>query len=167
MNTATYPELLEIAKRQKQLISLIGVYILGYILIGFLAVIVGPNAVIVVQILGSVLYVGVVIAYIYIIFKLAGALKLIAWLFIIAAIIPLVNLIVLLSLNSRSTGILKKNGIKVGLFGANESQILHLRAQSNMPEATQLPQCPACGQPAKRSWNSCPKCGKPILKNEI
>ena len=44
-------------------------------------------------------------------------------LFGVMAFIPCLSLIGLLVVNSKATGILKKNGIKVGLFGANLSQI--------------------------------------------
>ena len=41
----------------------------------------------------------------------------------ILTLIPCVGLIVLLVVNGKATGILKQNGIKVGLLGANISQI--------------------------------------------
>ncbi len=39
------------------------------------------------------------------------------------ALIPLIGLIVLLIVNGRATGVLKKNGIKVGLLGVNLSRV--------------------------------------------
>ena len=41
----------------------------------------------------------------------------------ILALIPCIGLLVLLVVNIKATGILKKNGIKVGLLGANLSKI--------------------------------------------
>ena len=41
----------------------------------------------------------------------------------ILALVPCIGLIVLLAVNGKATGILKQNGIKVGLLGANLSQI--------------------------------------------
>ena len=41
----------------------------------------------------------------------------------ILTLIPCVSLIVLLVVNGKATGILKQNGIKVGLLGANLSEI--------------------------------------------
>ena len=41
----------------------------------------------------------------------------------ILTLIPCISLIVLLVVNGKATGILKQNGIKVGLLGANLSQI--------------------------------------------
>ena len=41
----------------------------------------------------------------------------------VLTLVPCIGLIVLLVVNGRATGILKKNGIKVGLLGANISQI--------------------------------------------
>jgi hypothetical protein len=41
----------------------------------------------------------------------------------IATLLPCVNLIVLLCINSKATSILKGNGIKVGLLGANPADV--------------------------------------------
>ena len=41
----------------------------------------------------------------------------------ILTLIPCIGLLVLLAVNSKATAILKQNGIKVGLLGANISQI--------------------------------------------
>ncbi len=38
-------------------------------------------------------------------------------------LIPCVGLIVLLVINSKATGVLKQNGVRVGLFGANSSDL--------------------------------------------
>jgi hypothetical protein len=41
----------------------------------------------------------------------------------ILTLIPCVGLIVLLIINSKATGILKKNGVRVGLLGAKMSDL--------------------------------------------
>ena len=41
----------------------------------------------------------------------------------VLTLVPCIGLIVLLVVNGKATGILKQNGIKVGLLGANLSQI--------------------------------------------
>ena len=41
----------------------------------------------------------------------------------ILSLVPLVGLVVLLIVNGKATGVLKQNGIKVGLLGANLSQV--------------------------------------------
>ena len=41
----------------------------------------------------------------------------------VLTLIPCLGLIVLLSVNAKATGILRKNGIKVGLLGANVAEI--------------------------------------------
>lgn len=41
----------------------------------------------------------------------------------ILSLVPLVGLLILLVVNGKATGILKQNGIKVGLLGANTSTI--------------------------------------------
>ena len=41
----------------------------------------------------------------------------------VLSLVPLISLIVLLGVNGNATGILKQNGIKVGLLGANAAAI--------------------------------------------
>ena len=41
----------------------------------------------------------------------------------ILSLLPLIGLIVLLVVNGKATGILKENGVRVGLLGANLSQV--------------------------------------------
>lgn len=46
-----------------------------------------------------------------------------AWLWALLAVIPLLNLIILLSLNSQATGVLRSKGVRVGLMGASGRDI--------------------------------------------
>jgi hypothetical protein len=60
------------------------------------------------------------------VYKLSAALGLgvvTCVLYVIGMIIPLVNLIILLSVNQKATNLLKRNGIKVGLMGASLSDV--------------------------------------------
>ena len=63
-----------------------------------------------------------VLVAMFFVFKLAQALNysmVVAILCCILLVVPLVSLITMLVLNGKATKILKENGIKVGLFGAN------------------------------------------------
>ena len=52
--------------------------------------------------------------------RLAAALKAqLPWLYVLLAIVPCINFIALLVLNSRANSALKARGIRVGLMGAN------------------------------------------------
>ena len=83
-------------------------HIMWMILLSLVAVIFIPPATIVTGFIQS-----------YFIYKLATAVRSsAAWVYIILAFIPLVNLIALLILNGKATKTLKANGIKVGLMGA-------------------------------------------------
>lgn len=104
-------DILEVAKRQKQ--------ILWMILLSLVAMFI-PFATIVTGLI-----------QIYFIFKLAWALRSsAAWVYVILAFIPLVGLIALLHLNARATKLLQANGIKVGLMGANSSDLERLAADA-------------------------------------
>jgi len=95
----TKQDLMEVARCQK--------HILWLILISLVAMFI-PFATIVTGII-----------QIYFIYKLAAAVRSsAAWVYIILAFIPLVGLIALLVINSKATGKLRENGIKVGLMGA-------------------------------------------------
>jgi hypothetical protein len=94
----TKQNVLEVAKFQK--------WVIWMILISLVAMFI-PFATIVTGII-----------QLYFIFKLATALRLSAWGYIIMAFIPLIGLIALLHLNGKATKKLKASGIRVGLMGA-------------------------------------------------
>lgn len=113
----TAEEILEVAKRQKQ--------ILFMILISLVAIFI-PYATIVTGII-----------QIYFIFKFAKAVRSsAAWLYIILAFIPLIGLIALLIINSKATKVLQANGIKVGLMGAKKSDLEKFK--TSIPQVTIL-----------------------------
>ena len=101
-------EIVEIAKRQKQIIWMI--------MLSFIAMVI-PYA---------TLLTGVIL--IYFIFKLAKAIRSPdAAGYIILAFIPFIGVIALAFLNSKATKILQANGIKVGFFGAKATDLEKLR----------------------------------------
>ena len=103
-------EIIEIAKKQK--------IILWLILASFVAAFI-PYAPIVTGILSLIF-----------IYQLAISVRsTVAWLYAVLALIPLVGLIALLVVNSKATKALKGRGVRVGLMGANQSDLKNLSAQ--------------------------------------
>ena len=97
-------ELLEIADRQK--------YIIGLVLL---------------SLVGSFIkyaFIPIGIFMVYFIYKLAIAVRSsYPFAYVICAFIPFLSLIALLHINGKATRILRDNGIKVGLMGARESDL--------------------------------------------
>ena len=103
----TSEEIVDIAKRQKQIIWMM--------LMSFVAMFIP----------GATLVTGLI--QVYFIYKLAQAVRSSkAWIYIILVFIPLVGLFALLNINGKATKIMQANGIKVGLMGANSSDIKKL-----------------------------------------
>lgn len=101
-------EAYKVGKRQKDIIWLI----LSYFVAAFIP------------------YVPFVMGFIgiFLVYKLAKAQKSEeAWLWALLQIIPIVNLICLIILMQKSTKILRKKGIKVGLMGGKSAQLEKLR----------------------------------------
>lgn len=73
------------------------------------------------------------IVAIFLIFRLARALRQIPWIYAIAAIFPCIGLISLLVLNHFATTTLRAHGVKVGLLGANEADLAHLPDNDTPP----------------------------------
>ena len=108
-NTSWSPsDLLEIGTRQKQVIWMILLGLLGAV-IPFATLVTGAISV-------------------FFIYKLAVALRSsMAWLYIVLAFIPLVGLLALLQLNGKATKALSSAGLKVGLMGARQSALDRLK----------------------------------------
>jgi uncharacterized membrane protein len=110
-NELTSRELIEIAKNQKN--------ILWLILIGF-----------VLPLISHYLIFGSSIIQAFFVYNLAASMKSKSpAIYCILMFIPLINFIALLVLNGGATSILKKNGISVGLMGANTYDILKLQQE--------------------------------------
>jgi len=104
-------ELLELAKRQKQIIWMIFLSLVT-MFIPFATIVTG-------------------IIQIYFIFKLAQAIRSSgAWIYIILAFIPLIGLIALLHINGKATKTLQANGVKVGLMGAKSSDLEKIKGSA-------------------------------------
>ncbi|MGL5095286.1 MAG: hypothetical protein ACRDD1_06840 [Planctomycetia bacterium] len=105
----TNAEIVEVAKRQKQILWMILLSIVA-IFIPFATIVTG-------------------IIQVFFIYKLAIAVRSkAAWVYIVLAFIPLVGLLALLSINGKATKILQSNGLKVGLMGARSADVKRLQA---------------------------------------
>jgi len=51
-----------------------------------------------------------------------------SWLWLVFLVVPLINIIMLLMLNSKATAAIKSKGVKVGIMGANKAQLAKLAA---------------------------------------
>ncbi len=69
---------------------------------------------------------------------------------------PCVNLLVLLSVNARATHVLKRAGLKVGLFGVSPGQLERVLTAEL---------CSACGYRLDGNISgACPECGEPSAR---
>ncbi len=97
-----------------------------------------------------------------VIFQIFGAVKLAralhyGWwtlLLAIVQIVPCLSLLTLLVMNSKATALLQECGIRVGLMGANRSDVERYR-----PVRTT---CPGCGEELDHGVTLCPVCGQLI-----
>lgn len=104
----TPQEILDVAKRQSQIIYMIVINLVAAF-IPFATIVAG-------------------LVQMFFIFKLAQAVRSsVAWLYIVLAFIPLLGLVGLLILNQSATRILQTQGIKVGLMGARSSDLERFR----------------------------------------
>ena len=111
----TSDEILEIAKRQKQIIWMILLSLIAMFIQDFIKF--------------STIVTGII--QIYFIFKLAQAVRSSAgWLYIILAFIPLIGLIALFHINDKATKTLRANGVKVGLMGAKSSDLEKIKTSA-------------------------------------
>jgi hypothetical protein len=114
---STRDDLREVASRQKMILMCILVY-LGvvvasfflpqglYLVIGMIALAVGITSTVFVFLLAAKLYeggVGILLA--------------------VLTLIPCIGLLVLLIINGKATSVLKRNGVRVGLLGANRNDL--------------------------------------------
>ena len=75
----------------------------------------------------SLTLLGLVVYFFILIYRLAKALKKkTSFLYAIGMIIPLVNLLILVSLLGRATKVLKSGGLKVGLMGCSKGELVKL-----------------------------------------
>ena len=118
-------ELLNIAKYQSAICWIVVVRIVMLIVGIFLTV----QKIAISDVTNSVLNVlGILlsVAVIVLIYLLAKNLKKKAWLFTIGLFVPIVNIGVLLYLIIQATKVLRANGIRVGVMGANKEDLNNL-----------------------------------------
>ncbi len=117
----TDAQVLTIAKKQKILLWLI----LASIAVLF-ARIFGIG-----HVIWSLMQLSINIINLVFIYQLATALNLrtgLVWGVVVAMLVPIVNIILLLAVNGKATGIIRGKGIKVGLMGADKAQLIKLGA---------------------------------------
>jgi len=132
----TVQEILVIAKKQKVLIWFVVASVVTWAAPAVGQIVVG--------------LIGLVFVY-----QLASALKSsVAWLFALLMIIPAVNTIILLVLNSKATKALRSAHVRVGWLGAISSDLSDLiRAAPNLPVEGNTPAVPAIG-PKVEAWRN-------------
>ncbi|MFP6597894.1 MAG: hypothetical protein VCC01_10600 [Candidatus Hydrogenedentota bacterium] len=107
----SYEDLLELAKRQKQTLWMILLNLVVFF-IPFATLVTG-------------------IIQIYFIYMLAKAVRsTVAWVYIIAAFIPVLGLLGLVHINGRAYSKLKANEIRVGFMGAKSVDLEKLRTKA-------------------------------------
>ena len=131
----TREDLLQIARSQRAIISLILVNLLVAVGLVWSVIALGPGSrsagamesagrwiVLVLNLIGVVF-----------IYRLAKALRQTAWVYAVAAFVPCVGLITLLLINHFATRALRRHGVRVGLTGAVESDLDHLAPAPDPP----------------------------------
>jgi hypothetical protein len=131
--------MLEIARRQKAILYLILinlVLILGWI--GMVAASPEMRAAVAIVTLWIVSLAAKIISAV-LIYRLAKALRRIAWAYAVAALVPWLDLICLLVINWMATRALRQAGLHVGLMGARRIELQRLRPDSpaEVPRQTQ------------------------------
>ena len=109
-------EVVEIARRQRQILWLILLGLVGLVI---------PFAVLVIGLI-----------QVYFVVKLASSLRSRApWLYIVPMFIPYISLLTLLFLNRKATAAIRSHGLSVGLMGVSESDIGRFTAELHGPAA--------------------------------
>ena len=137
MMNYTPAELLNIGRRQRNVLWLLLGTLLFYVLMAVVPTRGLPLGTPEILILGTLAIVILSVTFIY---QMASALKSdMAWLYAILGLVGVVQLIVLLVLNSKATSALRKNGIAVGFMGANVSELAKLAAGGTPDLASPTP----------------------------
>jgi len=134
----TREDLLQIARSQRAIISLILVNLLVAVGLVWSVIALGPGSrsagamesagrwiVLVLNLIGVVF-----------IYRLAKALRQTAWVYAVAAFVPCVGLITLLLINQFATGALRRHGVRVGLMGALKSDLEDVPPMEVPPTST-------------------------------
>ncbi len=112
-------DILAVAKRQRAMMMT---------LLAYIAIIIGSMSLPILQENETILMIPVILAIIFFTARLCWVVygKVSAILLTILCCIPYVNILIILMVSSRATKILKENGLKVGLLGANIKEAAEL-----------------------------------------
>jgi hypothetical protein len=131
----TREDLLQIARSQRAIISLILVNLLVAVGLAWSVIALGPGS----RSAGAtesagrwIVLVLNLIAVVFI-YRLAKALRRTAWVYALAAFFPCIGLITLLLINLQATRTLRKHGVRVGLMGAVKNDLDHVAPAPDTP----------------------------------
>jgi hypothetical protein len=134
-STFTREELLQIARSQKAIMTLILLNLLFITGLAWSLILLGPghwSAGVEISAVRWILILLNLIAVVFI-YRLAKALRQTAWVYALAAFFPCVGLIALLLINHFATRALRRHGVRVGLMGAVKSDLDHLAPGPEKP----------------------------------
>jgi len=134
----TREDLVQIARSQRAIISLILVNLLLAVGLFWSVIALGPGS----RSAGAMASVGLwvplllnLIAVVFI-YRLAKALRQTAWVYALAAFFPCLGLITLLLINFQATRTLRKHGVRVGLMGALKSDLENVTSMDVPPASS-------------------------------
>lgn len=144
--------LVAIAKAQKGLLWLVLGLIMMYV-VQFTVISAGSPAL---TLAFAALYFVVMLVSMFMVGRLARAIGY-NWFVVVVAclllVVPLINLLIILSVNGRASMLLKLTGVKVGLMGVSERDMPRLYAGA----------CSDCGYSLRDLvGDKCPECGAPV-----
>ena len=128
-------DLLQIARSQKAIISLILVNLLVAVCLVAAVFTVAPDKKSAAVIVSAGRWIVLVLNLIGVVFiyRMAKALHQTAWVFAVAAFVPCVSLITLLLINQFATSALRRHGVRVGLMGAVKSDLENVASAPDTP----------------------------------
>ncbi len=147
-------DLRTIARRQRNILWLILAQLIAYFsMIGFDVPRYGPM----VGLIPVAFYLLTMLAIVIVVMQLMAALRIhIVWriIAVVLCLAPCVSLLLLLSINSRATSALQAAGLKVGLLGVSDDQVVRLLSAYT---------CRGCGYSLVGNTSGvCPECGRQI-----
>jgi hypothetical protein len=145
-------DLVRIAKRQKAMLYCIFASIVATAILGWMAADGSPTL----AVFGTLIYATIWIVTAIYFARLAiatGQRAVVVFFACIALALPITGLVVLLNVNRSATSYLQMGGVRVGLLGVSERELVKLYAGA----------CSNCGYSLRDlQGNLCPECGKPV-----
>jgi hypothetical protein len=106
------------------------------------------------------------------IFRVARALRRTAWVYAVAAFFPCIGLVTLLLVNHHATQTLRQNGVRVGLLGARQSDLVNIPFAPRPRVGPEISEpgtssvsdavCLWCERPIQPGTTVCPHCGRSL-----